>query len=124
MAHILKVGVTDKEAVDAAFTLKSYAKEHTFKDSIFPKIDQQAFYNMVVPSPYRVSPEDKKLLEGLSAAGATIIRVNKNKTISWVKIENHCEVVYDLPSTVLDCINAAPGDYDIIELITGELQIR
>lgn len=124
MATILKVGVTDKEAVDAAFILKSYAREHTFKDSIFPKIDQQAFYNMVVPSPYRVSPEDRKLLEGLAAAGATVVRVNKNGRISWVRVDNHTEIVYELPDTVLPMLRENAGDYDIQELITGELQIR
>ena len=124
MAHILKVGVTDKEAVDAAFTLKSYAREHTFKDSIFPKIDQQAFYNMVVPSPYRVSEEDRKLLEGLAAAGGVVVRANKDKTLSWVRVEDHSEIVYDLPNTVLSSVRDIPGDYDIQELITGELQIR
>ena len=123
MAHVLKKGVTNKEAVDAAFILKSYAREHTFKDSIFPKIDQQAFYNMVVPSPYRVSSEDKKLLEGLAAAGATIIRVNEDKTFSWVKIDNYREVVFALPDNILESIRDLPGDYDINELITGELQI-
>lgn len=124
MAHILKVGVTDKEAVEAAFTLKSYAREHTFKDSIFPKIDQQAFYNMVVPSPYRISPEDKKLLEGLAAAGGIIVRVRNDLTICWVRIDNNMEIVYDLPDTMLDSLRKEPGDYDIQELITGELQIR
>ena len=124
MAHILKVGVTDKEAVEAAFTLKSYAREHTFKDTIFPIIDQKAFYNMVVPSPYRISPEDKKLLEGLAAAGGIIVRVNKDKSMSWVRIDNHTEIVYDLPDTVLEPLREEPGDYDIQELITGELQIR
>lgn len=123
MARSLVKGVTDEAAVEAAFILKSYAREHTFKDSIFPKIDQQAFYNMVVPSPYRVSEQERKLLEGFAAIGAEIIRSNKDGSLSWVKIENHREIVGEMPNDILNVLRKAVKDYDIHELISGELQI-
>lgn len=123
MARKLINGVTDEAAVEAAFILKSYAHEHTFSDSIFPVIDQKSFYKMKVPSPYRISDGEKKLLEGFAAIGAIKIRSDKYGALSWVKIEDHREVVGEMPTGVLDVLRKDVKEYDIYELISGELQI-
>ena len=107
----------NKSVVEAIKTLKDYVSRHTQNATILPEFEYQVFSEMRIPSMFRLSSNDIKLLEGLQAMGVEYVRIYKDGKRTWGKHVGGTIETGAIPDGALTGIPNESASYNIRDML-------